>query len=57
MDTFILVAVFIIVLWLIAMGYYFYTVRQQAELVDGIEEIQQKLDKDEDEKISGEEGT
>ena len=49
MDIFILVAVFIIVLWLIAMGYYFYTVRQQAGLVENIDEIRTKLDEEDDE--------
>jgi Na+/melibiose symporter-like transporter len=53
MDTFVLVAVFIIVLWLIAIAYYFYTVRQQADLVDDIEEIQKKLDEDENESAAG----
>ena len=49
MDTFILVAVFIIALWLVAIGYYFYTVRQQADLAGTIEELQEILEEEEDE--------
>jgi len=56
MDIFILIAVFIIVLWLIAMGYYFYTVRQQDGLVESIDEIRKKLDEEEDEAVLHEEG-
>jgi flagellar basal body-associated protein FliL len=55
MDIFILIAVFIIVMWLAAMGYYFYTVRQQDALVENIDEIRKKLDEEEDEALLYEE--
>ena len=52
MDIFIVVAVFIIVLWLFAIGYYLYTVRQQADLEESVKEIREKLDEDEDEAVA-----
>ena len=48
MDNFVLVAAGIILLWLLAIGFYFYTVRQQRELRESIEEIRKKLDEVED---------
>ena len=48
MDNFVLVAVFIIVLWLFAIGFYFYTVRQQKDIVESIDGIREKLDEDVD---------
>ena len=51
MDVFLVVTVFIIVLWLVAIGYYLYTVRQQADIEQSIKEIRDKLDEEGDEAV------
>ena len=48
MDNFTLIAVIIIVLWLAAIGFYFYISRQQRDISEEIDDIREKLDEIED---------
>ncbi len=43
MDNLTLVAILIIVLWLAAIGYYFYTSRQQDNISDELDELREML--------------
>jgi uncharacterized protein HemX len=43
-DNLLLVIIIIIALWLGAYGYYWLTSRQQKDIADQIEQLQQKLD-------------
>ncbi len=43
MDNLTLIALFIMVLWLAAIGYYFYTSRQQDTISKEIEELREML--------------
>jgi hypothetical protein len=51
MDNFVLVAVIVSVLWIAAIAFYFYTVRQQRDIVEDIDELRDKLDEVEDEMV------
>jgi hypothetical protein len=51
MDNFVLIAVIISVLWIAAIAFYLYTVRQQGEMVESIDELREKLDEVEDEGV------
>jgi hypothetical protein len=51
MDNFVLIAVIISVLWIAAIAFYLYTVRQQREIVENIDELREKLDEVEDEVV------
>jgi hypothetical protein len=46
-----LVAVIVSVLWIAAIAFYFYTVRQQRDIVEDIDELREKLDEVEDEMV------
>jgi hypothetical protein len=46
LDNLTLVALFIILLWLIALVFYFRTLRRQRELADEIRRVRELLDRD-----------
>jgi preprotein translocase subunit YajC len=48
-DNLIVVAIIVIVLWLGAMGYYFYVSRQQSELKEEIDKLREELDSTDEE--------
>ena len=52
MDNLVLIAVIIIVLWLAAIGYYFYISRQQRDLADEIQKLRDMLGTSEGEEES-----
>ena len=43
MDNLVLIAIIIILLWLAAIGYYFYLSRQQRDLADEIQKLRDML--------------
>lgn len=49
MNNFTLIAVIIIVLWLLAIGFYFYISRQQRGIAEEIDDLREKIDEVEDE--------
>ncbi len=48
MDNLTLVAIVIIVMWLFALGFYFYISRQQKDIVKEMDELLESLDESED---------
>ena len=51
MDNFVLIAAIISVLWIATIAFYIYTVRQQRDIVENIDELRVKLDVVEDEMV------
>ena len=49
MDNLALIAVIIILMWLAAIGYYFYLSRQQRDLADEIKKLRDMLGRDQEE--------
>ncbi len=48
MDNLTLIAIVIIVMWLFALGFYFYISRQQKDIVKEMDELRESLDESED---------
>ena len=48
MDNLTLIAIVIIVMWLFALGFYFYISRQQKDIVKDMDELRESLDESED---------
>jgi preprotein translocase subunit YajC len=48
MDNLTLIAIVIIVVWLFALGFYFYISRQQKDIVEDMDELRESLDESED---------